>query len=134
MAKRVVTIGRHLYYTEENGRRRQRTARLGEVIDVSAEEAERGERLNALATTGAVEKAADAKAAAVIDPSDLSDEKLAEFVSGSTVNEVVAAVQNAHEAGNTEVANRVLAVENAEGNQPRVGVLRGIEKVLSSSE
>lgn len=122
MAEREVILGSHVYRDAKGS---LRTARRGEVIDLSEEEIERGEALEAIGPVGTVAEL-DAQQAAASDLANLDDEALALWVEEHTADEVVA------ESGDPEVAQRLLDAESAR-KKPRKTVLDGISAGIEAS-
>lgn len=105
-----------------------RQAAYGSVVDLPDHAIERGEALNAFFTD---EDRAEADATE--DETylqDMDDEELAEWVSSSTIPQVVNAAND-----DPDLAQRLLDAENAAtGNDPRNGLVEGLAKVLGSTE
>lgn len=116
-----VILGEHLYYVErKGGGRRQYVAKRDQVLELPKDEIDRGLRI------GALVDASEPPPPPLADPLDLDDAKLAEWVESHTIDEVIPW------ATSVERANRLLEAERKSPGDPRVGVLRGIEAVLSS--
>jgi hypothetical protein len=108
-------------YTDADGRERE--ARKGQTVELSAEDAERGDADGAFVTAeAAVVGEATIGAAS-------TDEELIEFAKGAKVGEVVEAA-----GGDAEFAKRLLEAENgATGNDPRKGVAEGLAAVVGEA-
>lgn len=119
-ARGKVAIAKHLYYVDDDGRRRHHKASIGAVLELPVEEIERGLKIEALVDPDTVLPTVST------NPLELDDEGLAEWVSAHPIDEVVAL------ATSVEAANRLLEAERAVHTDPRVEVLRGIEAVLNS--
>jgi hypothetical protein len=99
----------------------------GETINLSDEEAARGDRLGAFAVESLPEakRPSDPTVEATIGP-DSTDDELEAFVKEAKVTEVVDAA-----GGDAAFAQRLLEAENAAtGNDPRKGVAEGLTDVV----
>lgn len=113
MALRKIKI---LGFTYKNPEGRTRYARRGEEVDLTEEEAARGD------ASGAFEGAEP-----VSETKPSSDEELIDFVKNATVSEVVDAATDA------DYASRLLDAESvATGGEPRVGVVNGLQAVVGA--
>lgn len=120
-----VAISRHLYYVDYLNANNEKVKRhvkadRGAILELPADEIERGRSIEALVDVDEVVPEVS------LDPLTLDDEQLAAWVDSHKVDEVVAL------ATSVEAANRIFEAERATQTDPRVGVLRGIEAALNS--
>jgi hypothetical protein len=120
-ARGRVVLGEHLYYVKRpTGATRPYTAPQGTVLELPQREIERGIEV------GGIVDASEPPPPPPSDPLDLDDEALTEWVASHTIDEVIPW------ATTVERSNRLLAAERNSPGDARVGILRGIEAVLSS--
>lgn len=118
--KRTVKI-RSFNYRDEDGSERIGTKR--EEVLISAEDAERGDRLGAFASEeeeGLIEE---------VEISALSDDELVDWIKEEKPNaqEIMDVT-----AGDSKLAQRLLAAEtSATGGDPRKTVVKGLEAIVS---
>lgn len=99
-----------------------RYARKGETVELSDEDAARGD------SDGAFVTEEDEAPAPTIGP-ESTDAELSEFVKGAKVGEVVALAE-----GNPEFAHRLIAAEtDATGGEPRKGVAKGLAAIVGAA-
>lgn len=122
--KRTVLVDTYAYMTpvgdERLGRFLHNIARRGETIEISTEEAARGESLDALGT----EAQAAAAAFAAAEPGVASDEELR----GKNVDEL-----SAYLGQHPSEAERIAALEDAR-DRPRGSILKAVERVITTRD
>lgn len=117
MATEVKVKIRHFDYADG-----EKSAKRGDVINVNAEDLERGKAIDAFASDAKDSESEE------VDVVDLSDDELADWLEEESPNvkETVAAAGD-----DPESARRLLAAEESvSGGDPRQGVVDGLNKII----